>query len=498
VFHARGAAVSLLVSSNVSRYLEFNTVEESLIFAGSSFQLVPSSKEGLLTNTTISLRDKRVLSKLLQNVVNFIDGTCDGTNLAFRADGTFDELLTAQGLSLELKDYVIHAMAMVNRTAPWREGVLSTQKYLRSLNVYGSTAFLVSSYGVGELPQAFCRMCAVYAGVYMLATTHTLLRDEAGRLLGVNTPYGTHLAPLLVTPAPPHPTRIAHRTVAILTGPSPRLASRVGSSNGTAVVAVITPRMLPAELAEAGVAVSVVQVGPGAHVCPEGYAVVNLTFASTRATTARDAALAEHVLRMLARMPGDSNADTEALPTILFAAHFAMPSAADPDSSGAEPSTETDTSTVGEVRPAAATAAPATSGDAPPLAPAAETRHVLLRDAPDASLFADEAIENARILFHKLVGAVEFMPAAPNPEDIVWTESAPDATTEESAASKPASGDAVDTAETLVASLVSNAVASGAAAAAHEVEEEHCAARSQEDESAALAQTEVGKEESLA
>ena len=49
-----------------------------------------------------------------------------------------------------------------------RAGVKAVCKHLRSLNVYGPTAFLASCYGSAELAQGFCRLCAVWGGVYML------------------------------------------------------------------------------------------------------------------------------------------------------------------------------------------------------------------------------------------------------------------------------------------------------------------------------------------
>ena len=45
-----------------------------------------------------------------------------------------------------------------------RAGVKAVCKHLRSLNVYGPTAFLASCYGSAELAQGFCRLCAVWGG----------------------------------------------------------------------------------------------------------------------------------------------------------------------------------------------------------------------------------------------------------------------------------------------------------------------------------------------
>ena len=48
------------------------------------------------------------------------------------------------------------------------DGVRAINKHLRSLGVYGSTAYLTCVYGSSEMPQGFCRLCAVWGGVYML------------------------------------------------------------------------------------------------------------------------------------------------------------------------------------------------------------------------------------------------------------------------------------------------------------------------------------------
>lgn len=48
------------------------------------------------------------------------------------------------------------------------EGLAATQKFLLSLGRFGNSPFLWPMYGSGELPQAFCRLCAVFGGVYYL------------------------------------------------------------------------------------------------------------------------------------------------------------------------------------------------------------------------------------------------------------------------------------------------------------------------------------------
>ena len=57
---------------------------------------------------------------------------------------------------------------MVDNATPLLQGLKSTKKFLCSLGRFGNTPFLFSMYGSGELPQAFCRLCAVFGGTYYL------------------------------------------------------------------------------------------------------------------------------------------------------------------------------------------------------------------------------------------------------------------------------------------------------------------------------------------
>ncbi|KAG0722555.1 Rab proteins geranylgeranyltransferase component A 1 [Chionoecetes opilio] len=64
--------------------------------------------------------------------------------------------------------FVTEAIGMVGDGAGCREGLERTRAFLTSLGRYGTTPFLFSMYGSGELPQAFCRLCAVFEGIYIL------------------------------------------------------------------------------------------------------------------------------------------------------------------------------------------------------------------------------------------------------------------------------------------------------------------------------------------
>lgn len=48
------------------------------------------------------------------------------------------------------------------------DGVRRVKKFLQSLGRYGNTPFLFPMYGCGEIPQCFCRLSAVFGGIYCL------------------------------------------------------------------------------------------------------------------------------------------------------------------------------------------------------------------------------------------------------------------------------------------------------------------------------------------
>jgi len=84
------------------------------------------------------------------------------------SDLTFGELLKKEKLTPNLTHFVLHSIAMVEPDVSAEDGLKATRKFLSSLGRFGPTPFLWSMYGTGELPQAFCRLCAVFGGVYYL------------------------------------------------------------------------------------------------------------------------------------------------------------------------------------------------------------------------------------------------------------------------------------------------------------------------------------------
>ncbi|XP_076164472.1 rab escort protein isoform X2 [Ptiloglossa arizonensis] len=162
---ARGELVDLLISSNISRYAEFRAVSRVATYMDGKLTQVPCSRADVFANKTVSLVEKRMLMKLLTSCM--LQGA-DSPEFDGFQDKTFVEYLNTKNLTPIVQHYIVQTIAMATEKTSCRDGVNRTKHFLNSLGRYGNTPFLWPMYGSGELPQCFCRLCAVFGGVYCL------------------------------------------------------------------------------------------------------------------------------------------------------------------------------------------------------------------------------------------------------------------------------------------------------------------------------------------
>lgn len=76
------------------------------------------------------------------------------------------------GLDANTQDFVGHAMALFRTdeylNQPCGDAIKRVKLYASSLSKYGKSPYLYPLYGLGELPQGFARLSAIYGGTYML------------------------------------------------------------------------------------------------------------------------------------------------------------------------------------------------------------------------------------------------------------------------------------------------------------------------------------------
>ena len=219
-----GPMVDALRSSGVAAYLEFKPIALHAYHEGgnksfespladSLVRRVPCTKGDIFKSSTISLIEKRQLMKFLQSCAA-MQGTLEPEIVlppqALAAPdapptpppaigSTFSEFCESSRLSPALRDMatyaLIHYPGPVTSTAGGasqalkvpsaRDGIRDVCRHIRSLGKFGSTAYLAPLYGTSELPQAFCRLCAVWGGTYMLTRGACAVRICSGKVIAV-------------------------------------------------------------------------------------------------------------------------------------------------------------------------------------------------------------------------------------------------------------------------------------------------------------------------
>jgi Rab GDP dissociation inhibitor len=106
------------------------------------------------------------------------------------------------GLDSNTIDFLGHAVALHTSDAylqkPARDTIEKMQLYLESIGRYGDSPFLYPLYGLGGLPEAFSRLCAIHGGTYMLNTKIDEILFENGKVKGVRSGDKTATAPLVI------------------------------------------------------------------------------------------------------------------------------------------------------------------------------------------------------------------------------------------------------------------------------------------------------------
>jgi hypothetical protein len=226
---------------------------------------------------------------------------------------TFASFLQAIKLPPSLRTVVTHALALivddptvededqkegaVRVSVSVTQGLEALSRHILALGKYESeTAFLAPMYGSGEFTQAFCRLCAVFGGIYVLRCGATAVSVDAvtGSVRGICTSNGQFFPCDLLVASPdylarssrlthndPRGRRVRHR-VSVLSAPA--LVDGIGEEEGGSThrrLGVLPPRTPGVGNASA---VTIVQQDESVSVCPvidniapHGLCVLHLT-----------------------------------------------------------------------------------------------------------------------------------------------------------------------------------------------------------------------------
>jgi len=112
------------------------------------------------------------------------------------------ELYYNYGLVEDTIDFLGHAVACHTNDdyleLPAEPTIFKLKLYYDSLGMHGKSPYYYPLYGLGELPQVFARLCAVYGGVYMLnKPVEKIILDDNGKFVGVASENEIAKAPMV-------------------------------------------------------------------------------------------------------------------------------------------------------------------------------------------------------------------------------------------------------------------------------------------------------------
>lgn len=101
------------------------------------------------------------------------------------------EVYDKYGLEATTRDFIGHSMALyqtdeyLNQKGAAKDTVQRIRLYVNSMARYGKSPYIYPLYGLGELPQGFARLSAIYGGTYMLNTTIDEITYDGTKVSGI-------------------------------------------------------------------------------------------------------------------------------------------------------------------------------------------------------------------------------------------------------------------------------------------------------------------------
>lgn len=104
---------------------------------------------------------------------------------------TMKDVYDKFGLEATTRDFIGHSMALyqtdeyINIKGMAQDTISRIRLYANSMARYGKSPYIYPLYGLGELPQGFARLSAIYGGTYMLNTTIDEITYDGSKVSGI-------------------------------------------------------------------------------------------------------------------------------------------------------------------------------------------------------------------------------------------------------------------------------------------------------------------------
>ncbi|POW04045.1 hypothetical protein PSHT_11341 [Puccinia striiformis] len=164
----------------------------SYVLAAGKVAKVPSSEVEAVTSPLMGIFEKRRAKKFLEWVANYrLDDPSTHQGISLEST-TMEDVYTKFSLEAATQDFIGHALALHSdesyKTKPVKETYERIMLYTKSVARYGKSPYIYPLYGLGELPQGFARLSAIYGGTYMLdKPIDEIVYDDQGKVSGVRS-----------------------------------------------------------------------------------------------------------------------------------------------------------------------------------------------------------------------------------------------------------------------------------------------------------------------
>lgn len=153
--------VDLLIRSDIGHYVDFRPLDAMYVQFPLRLRRVPASRADVFQSRSLTMPEKRLLMRFVKR--------CQQSPENPSFEGTFAQLMQHMALTPTLRTFLAQSIAFCNHDVSAQQAMNAVFTYQQSLMRFATkTPFLYPNYGTGELPQAFCRLCAVHGGTYVL------------------------------------------------------------------------------------------------------------------------------------------------------------------------------------------------------------------------------------------------------------------------------------------------------------------------------------------
>lgn len=228
---ANGELVKVLTHTDVTRYLEFKQIAGSFVYRDGRISKVPSTEMEAVRSPLMGMFEKRRAKKFFEYIQNWKSDDSSTHNGMDLHTVPMRKVYEYFGLEAGTIDFIGHSLALQLEDSyldrPAFETYNRIMLYMSSMAKFGKSPYIYPLYGLGELPQGFSRLSAVYGGTYMLdKPIDEIIYDDSGRFTGVRSGEETVKAKQVIGDPSYFPNKVQEdgkvvRAICLLSHPIP-------------------------------------------------------------------------------------------------------------------------------------------------------------------------------------------------------------------------------------------------------------------------------------